>query len=466
MSGALIFDFLSGTSRTLALFFSKEPKLSSSITARYLAVGESSNTLHHIIMEGVVVCPVRVLPIGMEQTCTGWGRVVGDRCTTFCPPGMVRTAQSAPSKSDATRWAASSVETCLETGEWDHEIPACVAPHSCANPTVEWKGAATAPEYVARLVGDYVLDDAAGKVEGSSVFKCDDEAAACDGQILYKTITDRTMWVIDSNMDPAGKRIRECVVCLFVHPLTTSAYLHNRASPTHRCSSSRCMRALQCLFLFYVYHCIRFDLFPICFISRFASPFSCLPPPSFPTGYFAYSNGDADHPADHLTAFTVYTNGAANVSAWKEYMDIQISCPSVVATETTTAAAVVTTSVPTTTVAPAVASTTSMPTTTATPLTTTVPAALAPFNAATGYGTGICLTANSACPASVKSLCPTASPVAECDKSRDDTFFLAKGAEIYKWSHEVRTPVPPFPRSPPSPLPSFPPSLLPHTVQT
>ena len=207
MSGTLLFALLSWHISNVALLFSKEPKLSSSITARYLAVGESSNTLHHIIMEGVVVCPARVLPIGMEQTCTGWGRVVGDQCTTFCPPGTVRTAQSAPSKSDATRWATSSVETCLETGEWDHEIPACVAPHSCTNPKVEWTGAATAPDYVARLVGDYVLDDAAGKVEGSSVFKCDDEAAACEGKILYKAISDRTMWVIDSNMDPAGKRI-------------------------------------------------------------------------------------------------------------------------------------------------------------------------------------------------------------------------------------------------------------------
>ena len=207
MSGTLLFALLSWHISNVALLFSKEPKLSSSITARYLAVGESSNTLHHIIMEGVVVCPAWVLPIGMEQTCTGWGRVVGDRCTTFCPPGTVRTAQSAPSKSDATRWATSSVETCLETGEWDHEIPACVAPHSCTNPKVEWMGAATAPDYVARLVGDYVLNDAAGKVEGSSVFKCDDEAAACEGKILYKAISDRTMWVIDSNMDPAGKRI-------------------------------------------------------------------------------------------------------------------------------------------------------------------------------------------------------------------------------------------------------------------
>jgi len=83
--------------------------------------------------------------------------------------------------------------------------------------------------------------------------------------------------------------------------------------------------------------------------------------------------------------------------------------------------------------------------------------ASAAFNAATGYGTGICLTANDACPSSVKSVCPTASPVAECDKSRDSGIpgLMAKGAEIYKWSHEVRTPLSPFPPFPPPPLPSF-----------
>ena len=65
--------------------------------------------------------------------------------------------------------------------------------------------------------------------------------------------------------------------------------------------------------------------------------------------------------------------------------------------------------------------------------------ASAAFDASTGYGTGICLTANSACPAGKTSFCPSAAKVKECDSVYIDADMSAFAQAVYSWSHKETT---------------------------
>ena len=81
-----------------------------------------------VSLRGIAVCPRRELPFGMQEVCTGWGRVAGDTCASYC--NVVGAGQS--------------VETCLENGQWDKPIGECTSQATCDAVIMDVGGKSTA----------------------------------------------------------------------------------------------------------------------------------------------------------------------------------------------------------------------------------------------------------------------------------------------------------------------------------